>query len=116
RRPVPVTIMTSALPLAHPGRLTTSWITALRSGVRSFAEVSPELHATGAQPVAAVVRVRVETSPLVAPKAGGLSAACPWRTRLVATLWAVRAVNWRYAAVMVEPAGMVRPVQRMPTV
>ena len=86
--------MTSALPLAHPGRLTISWITALRSGVRWFAPTWPAVHATGAQLVAAVVRGRVEMPPLAEPKFSGLSAAWPRRTRLVATLCDSLALNW----------------------
>src|SRR4051812_23588666 len=41
RWPVPVMIRASALPLAQPGRLTSSWAIAVRSGLRWFGPASP---------------------------------------------------------------------------
>ena len=91
---MPLTIMTSALPLAHPERLTTSWIGPVRSGVRWFGPASPRFHGTGDQLVAAVVRGRVETLPLVRVKVVGLLAACPRKVRLVVSLCDSLALNW----------------------
>ncbi len=94
RCPVPVTMMAIALPLAHPGRLTTSWTTALRLGVRSFAPTSLVTHATGAQLADAAVSGRAEMLPAAVLKTSGLSAACPWNTRLVTSLCDCAALNW----------------------
>ena len=75
RRPVPVTIMTSAFPLAHPVRFTISWITGASSGVRWLAPAWPAVHAAGAHAVDAVVRGRPEMFPFEPLKPDALSAA-----------------------------------------
>src|SRR5512134_2123044 len=49
RRPLPEITSTIAFPLAQPGRLTTCWISAARSGVRCSAPTCPVVHAAGVQ-------------------------------------------------------------------
>src|SRR6266576_2679381 len=116
RWPVPVTIIASALPLAQPGRMTISWTTAVRSGVRSFALASPiTVQGTGDQLAEAVVRGRVETLPFALVKVAGLSAARPWIDRLVTSLCVSFDSNWTYARVIVAPFGIATAVQRIPT-
>ena len=75
RWPVPVTITTSAFPLAHPGRLTISWMSAASSGVRWLAPTWPAAHAAGAQLAQADVRARVDMFPDPELKVAALSAA-----------------------------------------
>src|SRR5262249_24224557 len=116
RWPVPLTMIAIAFPLAPPGRLTISWITEPRSGVRWFAPASPATHGTGDHGVAAVVRGRAVTLNAEEPKEKALSEASAWNVRLVVTLCDSRAANWIHAVVMVAPFGMARLGQRMPTV
>src|SRR5690242_16253642 len=110
-------MIASAFPLAQPGRLTTSWITALRSGVRWALPACPTvLHAAGVQVAEAAVRGRDEMLDVVRLKLEALSAACPDTVSVVAPLCDPAAVNCTHAAVIVEPGGIVMPVQRTPTV
>src|SRR5262245_16712430 len=104
-----------ALPLTQLERLTISWITALRSGVRWSVPAWPVVHAFGTHATGAVVRGRVETLFEVVVKVGALSSACPLIVRLVAPLSVARAVNWMYAAEMAVPFAIGMPGQRMPT-
>ena len=61
RLPLPVMITVSALPGAHPGRLTTSWITDARFGVSwSGPEAPTGCHGGTGQATEAVVRGREE--------------------------------------------------------
>ncbi len=117
RCPVPVMMIASAFPLAQPGRFTISWITLERFGVRWFGPASPtSVHGTGDQFTAAVVRGREETLRLELVKVPGLSAACPFRTRFVASLCVSSASNWIHAFAIVAPGGTVTFVNRRPTV
>src|SRR5467141_2653900 len=59
RRPVPVMMTASAFPLDHPGRLTISWTSAERSGVRSLAPTSPAVQDPGVQVTTLEVRGRL---------------------------------------------------------
>ena len=78
RSPIPLMTMARAFPLAQPGRLTTSWITAVRSGVRCAAVAAPTVgHDAGCQVAVAVVRGRLEMLSDPVAKVAGLSAACP---------------------------------------
>ncbi len=117
RCPVPVMMIASAFPLAQPGRLTTCWITLLRSGVRWFGPASPtSVHGAGDQFTAAAVRGRDEMSNAVVVNVPALSAACPCRTRFVGSLCTSSASNWIHAFAIVAPWGTVRFVNRRPTV
>jgi hypothetical protein len=79
-------MITIALPLAQPGRFTTSWITAESSGVRWLGPASPiRFHPAGVQVAEAAVRARVETL-LVKENVAGLSAASA-ATRFVGLFW-----------------------------
>jgi hypothetical protein len=87
-----------AFPLAQPGRSTTSWIRALRSGVRWAGPAWFCTHAPGDQLVDAVVRGRDETLPRAVVKVAALSAASAWTVRLVTSVLASRATSWIHAA------------------
>src|SRR5215472_4063290 len=110
-------MIASAFPLAQPARLTTSWITGLRSGVRWSEPACPTVaHAFGDQVAVATVRGREEMFLVLLLNVAALSAACPFRLSVVAPLAAWAVVNCTHAAVIVAPGGMARPVQRTPTV
>src|SRR2546426_12667958 len=51
RSPIPLMTMARAFPLAQPGRLTTSWITAVRSGVRCATVAAPTVGPDAGCPV-----------------------------------------------------------------
>ena len=68
-----------ALPESQPGRLTSSWASWVRSGVRCATPRAPVVDQAGRGEVAAAeVRARDETFLLVIVKVAGLSAACAW--------------------------------------
>ena len=76
-RPLPLMTNTAAFPGTDPGRSTTSWITAARSGVRCAAPASPTAsQEPGDQATKAAVRGRNEMSKSMAEKGAGSSAAC----------------------------------------
>ncbi len=88
----------------------------VRSGVRSVVPASPiNAHGAGDQATDAFVRGRVETLPLALVNVPGLSAACPWTSRLVTSLCASLASNCTYARATVAPAGIETFVKRIPT-
>src|SRR6516162_418056 len=110
-------MIASAFPLAQPARLTISWITGLRSGVRCVEPACPTVdHAAGAQDAEATVCAREEMPFVVRLKVAALSAACPYRLSVVVPLDVWAAVNCTQAVVIVAPGGMARPGQRRPTV
>src|SRR5688572_21348076 len=79
RRPVPVTMNTSGLPLTQPGRSMIAWTTAARLGVRWLGPASPMTdHGGGDQATAAVVRGREEMFEAAAENVAALSASSPW--------------------------------------
>jgi len=88
-----VTMKARALPLSQPERLTTSWTSALRSGVRWLAPADPRLQAAGDQPASASVRAREEILKLAVEKVAALSASWALIVRFVATECAPAAVN-----------------------
>jgi hypothetical protein len=95
RRPVPVMMTASALPLAHPGRLTISWTIAEMSADCCAGPAAPTVvHEGGLQATVAAVRARPETLPEALVKVGALSVACPARVRSVASVVASSTVNW----------------------
>ena len=114
RSPVPVTIRTSALPLAHPGRPTISWITAARFGDR-WSDVTrpgrrprrrrPVHGRRRARPARDVARRRGER-----PRTVGRS---PAKVTLVAAVDTSSTWNCTHAAVTVAPGGRVTPVNRI---
>jgi hypothetical protein len=70
---------------------------------------------TGAQPIEAVVRGRLEMFKAVAVKVGALSSAWPAIVSWVGPDQTSSVANCTYADVMNEPAGIVRFWNRMPT-
>ena len=116
RCPVPVMMMASERP-AQPGRLTTSWITAARFGVRCSAPAAPTtVQAGGDHIAAAAVFGRDEMFIEAVVKAAALSAACARIVRVVTSDCASSAWNCTQALTIVAPCGMSTPVNRMPTV
>src|SRR6266542_4405199 len=109
-------MIASGFPLAQPVRVTISWITGARLGVRWSGPVWPAVHSTGDHAVEAVVGGREVTLFDAVVNAAAASAACPRSTRFVTSLCDSFAENWIQAAVIVAPFGTVTPVQRMPTV
>jgi hypothetical protein len=82
RRPVPVTIITSELPLVQPGRSTISLMTGARSGVRWLGPISfTTLQGGGDQPTLADVLGLWEMLRAALVKVGALSLACPAMVR-----------------------------------
>ena len=106
-----------ALPRAQPARLTTSWVTWVRSVVRWAAPRAPAVgHVGGTQVTAAAVRARDETFRLVAVKVPGLSAACAWIVREAASVDTSSVWNWIDAAVTWALLGTSTPGNRRPTI
>src|SRR4029079_1927020 len=111
-----VTMSASALPLAQPGRLTTSCTTAVRSGVCCAAVTAPAVHAGGDHVTPAAVGGRDETLEEALVNVAALSPACARMFSVVASDWDSSATNCTEAAVTVAPAGTPRFGNRMPTV
>src|SRR5665809_42832 len=86
RLPDPEMTRARALPDAHPGRSTTSWSTALRSGVRwSTPATNRFVHGGGDHATEAAVRGRLERLNLTVVKGAALSAGSALTVRFVAT-------------------------------
>src|SRR5262245_42450343 len=114
-------ISTSACPLAHPDRLTISWMIDARFGVLWSSPAAPTVAQTGTvvaggagHATEAAVPRRVEICPV--EKSGALSAACPWMVSTVVSDCTSFAVNWTYAFAMAAPRAMGSPAKRIPTV
>ncbi len=76
RLPVPVMMITSALPLTQPAPFTTSWMIGARFGVRWSTPAAPMvIHDTGDHSTAAVVLALDDMFHAVVAKAGALSLA-----------------------------------------
>ena len=104
------------MPDDHPGRLTSSWITAARDGVRWSAPACPIVdQAAGSHGTEAIVRVHPEMLPLLLRNVGALSIAWPWIKSEVVSDWASSTANWTQALVMVAPCGTATPRKRTPT-
>jgi hypothetical protein len=116
RFPVPVTMIASALPLAHPGRPTISCSTAFSSGVCCPGPAAPTTdHDGGLHVAVAAVRGRDDTLPVAVVNAVALSAAVPASVSVGTPPSVSSTVNWIHARTMVAPGGMARPAKRMPT-
>src|SRR5262245_35151926 len=97
RWPVPVMISASDF-RAQPDRLTISWITGARSGVRWPAPASPMIdQGTGDHATDATVFGRDDRFWTANVNGAVLSAACPWIVSVVTSDCFSSAVNWTQA-------------------
>jgi len=113
-----VTMKARAFFFAHFGRLTISWTTGARSGVRWSGPATPVVGHAGieSQSTAAVVRARVEMLFFLVVNAGALSIAWPSKWSDVGPDRGASTLNWIHARTMPAPFGMVTVAKRSPTI
>jgi hypothetical protein len=96
-----------ALPFHQYGRSTTSWITALRSGVRWAVPASPStVHAGGDHATVADVVGRLVKLRWLGPRTGALSMSLAAMLSVVGSASRSSAVNWSHERTISEPGGM----------